>query len=81
MAFSPDAVTVAWLMAPGTIEPAQPDQRWRCAGCHGSIRPEETWLAKYRIEGQAGGPRHDLICVDCATRLAGVVTRTADDTT
>lgn len=80
MAFSLDSATVAWLVVPGTIQPVRPDQRWRCAGCNAPIRPEEAWLVKYRLDGQPDRARRDLICVDCATRLAAVASRTADET-
>lgn len=80
MTFSPDAVTVAWLMAPATLDPTEQDQPWRCAGCNATVPRQEPWTVKYRIDGQPeDGPRRNLICLDCATRLAGVASRTADE--
>lgn len=80
MSFSPDAVTVAWLMAPGTLQPSEQGQPWRCAGCNATVRGREPWTVRYRTDEQPeDGPRRDLMCLDCATRLAGVATRTADE--
>lgn len=73
--FSPDDVTVAWLAAPGTIQPVVEGDVWQCASCGDPVPAAEAWLVSYRTRQEESTTRRDLICPPCAALLTGPATR------